>query len=130
GIHSYYFGVKGGMQEEIDQRTREIMPLFGQTRQIASFHPDAKKLVLEQMMRDAGVRVHFGASLWNAQSIDGRVVHADLSTPTGPARLRARAWIDGTGDADLAATAGARFILGRTGDGQMHAYSQSAGRAE
>src|SRR5690606_27266460 len=110
--------------------TRDIMPLLGGKRQHRAFHPDAKKIALEQMLREAGVNVHFGAALWTAATVDGRVVHADLSAPAGPVRLHARAWIDGTGDADVAAAAGAQFNLGRSGDGQMHAYSQSSGLAE
>src|SRR5690606_19763761 len=47
GIHTYYFGVKGGLQDEVDQRTRAIMPLFGPVQQVRGFHPDTKKFVLE-----------------------------------------------------------------------------------
>jgi hypothetical protein len=29
GIHSYYYGIQGGLQDEVDDRTAELAPLFG-----------------------------------------------------------------------------------------------------
>ena len=130
GIHFYYFGVKGGLQEEIDHRVREIMPLFGTAAQIGGFHPDAKKLVLDAMLADAGVTVYYDATLASVTSYHGNVEEAIISTPAGPKSIRAKAWVDATGDADLAAKAGADYRFGRDGDGLPHAYSQSSGRAE
>ncbi len=37
GIHWYYFGVKGGLQDELDARQREVMPLFAQQRADSGF---------------------------------------------------------------------------------------------
>ena len=129
GIHWYYFGVKGGLQEELDARQREVMALFASTGQIQGFHPDAKKCVLEIMLRESGVNLMFGATLLDVQRDGQRVTHALLATPHGPIRLAAQAWIDSTGDGDLAARAGAGVRFGRDGDGLLHAYSQSSGRA-
>ncbi len=129
GIHWYYFGVKGGLQEELDVRQRDVMPLFAPTGQIQGFHPDAKKCVLENMLRESGVNLMFGATLLDVQRDGQRVTHALLATPHGPIRLAAAAWIDSTGDGDLAARAGAGVRFGRDGDGLLHAYSQSSGRA-
>lgn len=127
GIHWYYFGVKGGLQEELDGRQREIMPLFGSSAQVQGFHPDGKKCILETMLRESGARLLFGATLLDVARDGDRVTHAFLATPRGPVRLEAQAWIDGTGDGDLAARAGAGVRFGRDGDGLVHAYSQSGG---
>jgi hypothetical protein len=129
GIHWYYFGVKGGLQDEMDERLRAVMPLFAPTGQIMGFHPDAKKCVLEAMLRESGVNLMFGATLLDVERDGNRVQSALLSTPGGPVRLKAGAWVDGTGDGDLAARAGAGVRFGRDGDGLLHAYSQSSGRA-
>ncbi len=128
GIHMYYFGVTGGLQTEIDQRIREVIPWFGGVRRVAGFHPDAKKLVLEQMFREAGVRFITDAMLFDVSATAGRVDHAMIATSGGPTRLNAAAWVDATGDGDLCERAGATFTVGREGDGLMHAFSQSAGR--
>lgn len=129
GIHWYYFGVKGGLQDELDARQREVMPLFANTGQIQGFHPDAKKCVLETMLRESGAQLLFGATLLDVEREGARVKSALLSTPDGPLRLLASAWIDSTGDGDLAARAGAAARFGRDGDGLLHAYSQSSGKA-
>ncbi|MDR2675191.1 MAG: FAD-dependent oxidoreductase [Opitutaceae bacterium] len=129
GLHVYYFGVKGGLQEEVDARVREIMPLFGDAAQIGGFHPEAKKLVLDAMLAGAGVEVCQDASFHFAETHAGSVTGVRVATPGGPLHARAAAWVDATGDADLAAAAGAHFRLGRAGDGMTHAYGQSSGRA-
>ncbi len=128
GVHVYYFGVKGGLQEEIDARIREIMPLFGTPAQIGGFHPDAKKIVLDEMLLEAGVEICHEASLVSVVNRGGIVEEGLVATAGGPMKLRARAWVDATGDGDLSAMAGASFRLGRNGDGLLHAYSQSSGR--
>lgn len=130
GLHVYYFGVKGGLQEELDQRVRALMPLFGSTAQVGGFHPEAKKLVLDAMLAEAGVTVCCDTQLHTVRQWDGRVESAMLATRAGPLTVRAPVWIDATGDGDFAAAAGARFRLGRCGDGLLHAYGQSSGRAE
>ena len=129
GIHWYYFGVKGGLQDELDARQREVMPLFARSGQIQGFHPDAKKCVLETMLRESGAQLVFGATLLDVERQGSRVKSALLATPNGPLRLMASAWIDSTGDGDLAARAGAPSRFGRDGDGLLHAYSQSSGKA-
>lgn len=129
GIHVYYFGVKGGLQEEVDQRVREAMPLFGTPAQVGGFHPEAKKLVLDSMLAEAGVALCHEAHLHDVQTANGRVQQVSLATPGGARTVHARAWIDATGDGDVAARAGATFRLGRCGDGLLHAYGQSSGRA-
>jgi hypothetical protein len=129
GIHWYYYGVKGGLQDDLDARQREVMPLFASSGQIQGFHPDAKKCVLETMLRESGAHLLFGAMLLDVERDGSHVKSALLSTPDGPLRLLAPAWIDSTGDGDLAARAGAPARFGRDGDGLLHAYSQSSGKA-
>ncbi|MFA9478849.1 FAD-dependent oxidoreductase [Phycisphaerales bacterium AB-hyl4] len=126
-IHLYYFGVPGGMQAELDQRVRETMAVFGRTQQVHGFHPDAKKTALEQMMREAGVTFLPQTMAFDVERSGQRVQAILASRPEGPCRIEADGWIDGTGDGDLCALAGAHFKLGREGDGLLHAYSQSAG---
>ncbi|HEY8668729.1 MAG TPA: FAD-dependent oxidoreductase, partial [Tepidisphaeraceae bacterium] len=129
----YYYGVKGGLQEEIDDRIRAITPLFGKMQQVAGFHPDAKKCVLDQMFQEAGVRDIPGAMLVDVELAPSndpalqRVASTVLATARGPLRLSADAWIDSTGDGDLG-SANKAYSLGRQGDGMFHAYTQSSGR--
>lgn len=128
GIHVYYHGVKGGLQDELDERIRQIMPLFGAPGQVQGYHPDARKIVADQMLHEAGVTVMQGMPAV-VKTDDGKVQSTILCTPHGPVQINAPAWIDATGDGDLAAMAGATFEKGRPADGQLHAFTQSSGRA-
>src|SRR5690606_5190158 len=91
-------------------------------------HPDAKKAVLEQMMREAGVTFLPHSLAFAARTEGGSVTSLLVTRPGGTVELEAPSWVDATGDGDLCAFAGAAFRLGRPGDGLLHAYSQSSGR--
>jgi len=130
GIHTYYFGVVGGLQQTLDRRQRDLQNRFGRLIKHRAFHPDAKKITLEAMLREAGARLMTGCLLYDVEVDDDAVVAAHVATPDGPVRVTARAWIDGTGDGDLAAMAGTPYTFGRVGDGLPHAYSQSSGALE
>jgi len=141
GIHSYYHGVAGGLQDELDRRVADLVPLFGPA---AGFHPEAKKVALELMAAEAGVEVVYSTTITGAQteSVPSRLPAKRGDTvqlvrrlrsvvaagPDGNALYRAKAFVDGTGDGDLAAMAGAQFTFGRATDGLPHAYSLAAGR--
>lgn len=142
GIHSYYHGITGGLQDEVDDRIKEMTPLFGDIKQVAGFHPEVKKVVLQQMAEEAGVEVIFQTTITGAQTEEietnlpttkGRMPKRRLSAvvaalPSGPATFKARVVIDSTGDADVAFMAGVPFTFGRDSDNLPHAYSQAAGR--
>ncbi len=77
GIHHYYHGISGGMQDEVDRRTEEMASLFvghadivGRSSEglLAGWHPDAKKIVLLQMALEAGVHLVFDAIMTGAIS--------------------------------------------------------------
>lgn len=128
GIHGYGFGVPGGLQQEVDRRTRELMrrwcsgPLGD-----GPFNPWAKMIALEQMMREYGVDLQAGALLFDVEKRDDRVTAALAATAAGILRVESDTFIEGTGDGDLCAFAGAAFSNGRLHDGLLHAYTQSAG---
>ncbi len=127
GIHVYYYGAPGGLQNEIDQRVQAVQGLFGQKNQILGFHPDAKKLVLEKIFDEEGICFFGESMIYEVVNSGGRITSVMLATPLGPIRLEAEKWVDGTGDGDLAVFAGAAFRQGRITDGLPHAYSQSSG---
>lgn len=128
GIHWYYYGVPGGLQAEADQRTLDVMPLFGGKTHIRGFHPEARKLILEAMFDEAGVDFRKGATVCAAHKTGRAVTRVTMATAQGLIDVSARAFIDATGDGDLCVQAGAAFAFGRKGDGLVHAYSQSGGR--
>lgn len=149
GIHVYYHGISGGLQDEVDERVQAMTALFGSTRLVRGFHPIVKRVVLQQMADEAGVRSFFNQTLTDVQTTpiepngrgnlpatgrEGapprRLSGVIATGPDGNRFYRAEAVIDSTGDGDVAFMAGAPFTHGRESDGLTHTYSQSVGRLD
>lgn len=124
GIHGYYYGIPGGLQETVDKQVSEMMKAYGNVLACHTFNPVAKMAVLENHFHDAGVDFMSRAVLCDVTVEKGTVTSALLATPQGPVAVVAKAYIDGTGDGDLCALAGAGYSYGRQSDGLPHAYSQ------
>lgn len=85
--------------------------------------PEKLKIVLLEMLGEAGVqlRLHtlFSRAAMNGRRIDAAVVESK----GGRLGLQAGMYIDATGDADLASSAGVPIAKGRTLDGKMQPMS-------
>jgi Dehydrogenases (flavoproteins) len=121
GVHSYYYGAHGGMQEEIDARVKDVENILGARG--GSFHPEAKRAVLTDLLSEEGVRVLFSCILCEAEVKDGTIRSLVVCDQGGPMVVRGRVFIDSSGDGDLAAAAGALHSFGRGFDGASHSYS-------
>ena len=125
GIHIYYHGITGGIQDQVDDRTHQLAVEFGANKRLVGFHPDAKQIALQELCEAAGVDLVFRTTLMGARAAGGRVEAAETAGPLGAVVYPAKAFVDGTGDADLAAMAGAQFTLGREKDEVAHHFSQA-----
>jgi hypothetical protein len=87
--------------------------LYSQLNRWVPFKPEHLKRMLDEMVQDAGVDVRFFTRLIDAEAKDGKVEGAVISNVEGYTFVRAKAFIDATGDAQLSALAGAdcRLIL-------------------
>lgn len=83
---------------------------------LTPFDSEALKGVLDDMVTEAGVEVLFHTMLVDAVRTGGRLSAVTVANRAGVSRIEANAFIDATGDADLAAKAGVPCFLGR-GDG-------------
>ncbi|MBI2302847.1 MAG: FAD-dependent oxidoreductase [Armatimonadetes bacterium] len=128
GIHCYYHGVRGGLQDTVDEQNRRVADSLGGADKVRGFSAEAKKIVLERLAAEAGVDVRLGAVVADVAMEGRRVVGVVTVQPGRVTLLRARASVDASGDGDVAAQAGAEFVLGRAADQVNHAYTQSAGR--
>lgn len=82
---------------------------------VRSYDTSAYKCAADQLLLDAGVQLLFHA-LAAAVVMDGRRIAAlVVETKSGRQAIRANAFVDGSGDADVAAFAGVPFAVG---DGQ------------
>lgn len=75
-----------------------------------SFNPEIYKLVAERLLLEAGVRLFMNTVLADAIVRDDEVKEVVISNKNGLSALRAKVFIDASGDADLAAMAGVEML--------------------
>jgi FAD-dependent oxidoreductase family protein len=80
------------------------------------FDPETFKLVALDLLDEAGVRFLFHALASEAIVEHGTIKGVVFETKSGPVVIHARVVIDGTGDGDVAAQAGAPYEIGREDD--------------
>jgi hypothetical protein len=128
GIHSYYFGLTAGLQSDIDARTAAWSTRVGS--RATGFHPEAKKLALQELADEAGVtclfRCHFAGVVMDGDAVRGVAFENDH----GLVWLEAKVVLDCTGDGDVAAAAGAPILFGREGDASPQPYSLAPGHVD
>jgi FAD dependent oxidoreductase len=78
----------------------------------AAFDPDGWKRVSNEMIAEAGVTVRLHSWFSKAIVQDGRIKGVICETKSGRQAIMGEVVIDTTGDLDVAASAGARFIEG------------------
>lgn len=127
GITEYFHGASGGLQEELDALTAGISALMGTAPGAKGWHHDAKKWAIWSLFEEARVDFRCPMLLYGAERDAAGQVTALLAVQESKrVRIRARAFIDSTGDGDLCALAGADFTMGRPGDGRTLSCSQVA----
>ena len=80
---------------------------------------DIQMIVLEEMMREEGVKILYYSMVCDAIVENGRIVGVTVQNKSGKGFIRAKCVIDATGDGDVAASAGVLFVKGRESDGKM-----------
>ena len=106
--------VNGGLLQVLIGRLAEA---GGYEPREQAFDPETFKHVAQEMVLEAGVRLRLHTSLIGACADDGRLRLAGLASKSGLESVAAEVFIDATGDADLAAWAGATCEQGRPEDG-------------
>ena len=78
----------------------------------ASMDPEIFKYVAFEMVQESGCKLWLYSSFIRGIRDGGSVQAAEVLNKSGVTRVEARAWVDATGDADLAASVGAPFERG------------------
>lgn len=76
------------------------------------FDPEALKYVLDRLCAEAGVDVFLGAFVCGATRIDGRIIDLSWQDHGGRHTISARAFVDASGEGDLAHISGASTRYG------------------
>ena len=89
----------------------------------AWINPFAARVVLADMLQEAGVEFLLHTHLSGALVSDGALTGIQIANKDGLGSADARIVLDATGDGDVAALAGAPYEKGREGDGYLQAVS-------
>jgi len=81
------------------------------------------KMLLDEMLSEAGVAVRLHTLLIGARRQGRRIVAVETASKSGRETFSAKLFIDGTGDGDLAALGGCGFDVGRPEDGKCQPAS-------
>lgn len=127
------FDNKPGLMEEYEQRLDERSVGMRYDRGHLIYDPEVMKLILEDMCVDAGVRVRLHTRIVAALKDDANRLQAVITdSKSGRQAVRAKVFVDATGDGDLASLAGCEFEYGNAegGEGQpMSLIAMVAGLA-
>jgi hypothetical protein len=107
-----------GIAEEVMAGLRRLGAVTGPQRHrgvFVVFDPEAVKLVLDSLCAEAGVHVLLGAFVCDATRSDGHIVDLSWQDHGGRHTIRARAFVDASGEGDLAWFAGAATRYGNDG---------------
>ncbi len=107
--------IVAGIAEEI--RTRVIDAGYGRrSHHAVDFEVEGLKLVLEQMMEEAGVELLYHTFFCEAMVEGGRIRGVIVQNKTGRQLIQAKRVIDCTGDGDVGFSAGCPYEIGRPTD--------------
>ena len=136
GLHSFYnifaahegaraMRVADGIAQRLVDRTRELGGAIGHVpmerggdfvSMLTPVEPEACKLAAMRLCLEAGVELLLHTVVVGVEAPEGRVASVEVWNKSGRSRVRARQYVDCTGDGDLAAWAGAEFVHFRAAD--------------
>jgi len=105
----------GGIGAEVVERLRGLDAITPPQRfrgVFAVFEPEAMKRVFDEMAAEAGVDLRFGAFVTDAAREGDRITGLTFADHGGQTQVRAGAFVDCTGEGDLAAFGGAATRYG------------------
>ncbi|MBQ7643015.1 MAG: FAD-dependent oxidoreductase [Clostridia bacterium] len=121
GLMSHWVGYSSSeILEEIYSRQEEKNKILGYNPENECprymINQEALKIILDEMMAEAGVKVLYGTKACAADVSDGRLKGVIVENKSGRGYISAKCTIDATGDGDIAAFSGAEYFTGRETD--------------
>ena len=114
-----------GIADEVIQRLQRkglspghIFDTTGYTYTVTPFDAEGLKTELEEMALEAGVELLYHTMLADVQVESGDIASVQLCSKAGLFRVRAKVYVDATGDADVAHLCGVPWEKGREKDGR------------
>lgn len=114
--------IKGIPQEIVDRLVElggspgHVVDTTGFVSTVTPFNPEIMKYVLENMLLESGVSVLYHSFLCGVEMDGSSIKSVQVVNKSGKVNIKAKIYIDATGDADLAARSGVDYLLGRQED--------------
>ncbi len=86
---------------------------------ITPFDPEMLKYIMAEQVLNSGAKLQYYAMVVGVVKDGDRVCGVIIDGKSGRAAVLGKVVVDATGDADVCAAAGAPYVKGREGDGQM-----------
>lgn len=118
-----------GMAQEMVDRLIKMggavghIPYSGFVNAVTPVDGDRFRILATEIVAEADVRIIYGANVVDATVVDGDVTELLVAMKGGLRRISAKRVIDSSGDADVAAYAGAEFRKGEKTTGKMQPVS-------
>lgn len=110
-----------GLAMKVFESLKEQMPhVSKEAMDWVPIEPEKLKRVYDELVLEAGVKVLFQTLLGSVETDDeGNIIALITASKSGLQALQAKVYIDCTGDADVAAWAGAEYLKGDTKTGAL-----------
>lgn len=108
----------GGFYADICARMREMDGMLDR-----AYDPEAMKFCAQEMLLESGCRLLLHSWVTGVRMSEHQMVGVEALTKSGTLELDSRIVIDATGDADLAAMAGAKYEIGDPETGATQAMT-------
>ena len=126
GVSTYWFGNRYEDVKEINNITDKYMEEFRIQRRQGiwsdndDFHPGIRGFVLQKLCLEAGVKIHYGqvciGAICTEEKNEKRITGIVTAGDEGKITFYAKAYLDATGDGDVAVFAGADSVYGSERD--------------
>jgi 2-polyprenyl-6-methoxyphenol hydroxylase-like FAD-dependent oxidoreductase len=112
-----------GLTQELVKRLKaydgiQVLADFPRRHETYLFHPDWLAIVLDDLVRELGIRVLCYTPCVAAVAAGREIRSVVVGTKLGLRQIRARRFIDASGDGDLGFFSGCRTMVGRESDGK------------
>jgi hypothetical protein len=118
-----------GLAQEMVDRLMEMggavghIPFHGFVHSVTPVDGELFRILSTEMLDEAGVTVLYGVNVIGVEAEDGYVEGVRCAVKGGVRTIRARTYVDSSGDADVAVYAGANSWMGDKATGKMQPIS-------
>jgi hypothetical protein len=118
-----------GIAQEMVDRLIEMggavghIPYGGFVHSVTPVDPEMFRILSTELLNEAGVTVLLGVMVIGTEVEEGNITGVQVAVKGGVRTIKAKAYIDASGDADVAASAGANFTMGDRKTGKMQPVS-------